>query len=179
MINNTNVVNLSSKRLESQRGQTRNQTRSSSFPRSDDQGSSFSQQKSSSFQNSSSLLLILRLILRLLQQLQDQNQPDPKPPEEPTPTPPINDTLDLSANQKKDIQNHFSIFGEQNFSVLDKDGDKKLSAGDVVSISGGVTGGHIRDITLTQTDVNAISGKDLADAKAVFTENKANLPRLT
>ena len=127
--------------------------------------SSFSHQKTPGFQNTTGLLLILQLIIRLLKQLQSQNPPNPNPTE-PKPE------LDLSATQREAIQNHFGLFGEQNFVVIDTDGNKKISAGDVVSISGGVTGGHIRDITLTDADIQAISGNDLSDAKRKFLANK-------
>ena len=161
MINNNlanNTNNTTNNYLSNRRSTSKHTGRSSN------QGDHLSQSRQRHqprFQNSSTILLLLiQLIIRLLNQLQ---QPTTKPEKE----------LSLTPDERNSIQNHFGIFGEQGFSVIDKDGDNKLSAGDVVSISGGVTGGHIRDITVTQADVDTITGKDLAGAKAAFLENKA------
>lgn len=85
--------------------------------------------------------------------------PPPTAPTQVTGTSPVfpNNILKLSNEQRKAIQDFFRIFGEQGFSVVDTDENKTISVGDIVSITGGFTGGPIRDITLTANDVTAIS----------------------
>ena len=119
-------------------------------------------------QNSISTSFLLQLIFRLLNQLNTHNprpkpptlqpQPEPHPLPHPQPYPQPNQPLHLNPTQKNAIQNHFGLFGEQNFSVIDKDGNNKLSAGDVVSIRRGFNGAHARKITLSPADVNSILG---------------------
>ncbi|CAA6814553.1 MAG: Alkaline phosphatase (EC [uncultured Thiotrichaceae bacterium] len=90
-----------------------------------------------------------------------------------SPKPPTEPILDLDPQVRSAIQERFSIFGEQNFNVIDKDSSKSLTAGDVISISGGITGGPIRDITLSQEDVNAVTGgTDHSALKEEFEANK-------
>ena len=115
----------------------------------------------SPFQNTTLILLILQLIIKLLTQLQKEPIVEPEP------------ELDLTEKQRHSIQTKFGIFGEQNFVVIDKDGNGKLSAGDVVSVSGGFTGGHIFDFTLSQADVDELTGKHLVKAMDDYIVNRA------
>lgn len=105
-------------------------------------------------------------LLKLIQQLIDQigkwkgdNKPQPRP-------------LELNKQQDQAIRNRFGIFGEMNYQVLDSKKDGKLSAGDTLVISGGITGGEISRQKLTQKDVNAINGKGLSDTQQQLDANR-------
>ncbi len=74
----------------------------------------------------------------------------------PSPVAPKN-ILNLSNEQREAIQDYFRIFGEQGFAVVDTDNSNTISVGDIVSVTGGFTGGSIRDITLVANDVRIIS----------------------
>lgn len=90
-------------------------------------------------------------LMNLIQQLVDQIgkyksdcKPQPKP-------------LPLSQQQDKAIRERFGIAGEMNYQVLDNNRDGKLSAGDTLVVSGGITGGEISRQKLTAKDVKAIN----------------------
>ncbi|MBO0613644.1 DUF6174 domain-containing protein [Thiothrix fructosivorans] len=90
-------------------------------------------------------------LINLIQQLVDQIgknkggcQPQPQP-------------LTLSAQQDKAIRERFNIGGAMSYQVLDSKKDGKLSAGDTLVMSGGITGGEISRQKLTAKDVKAIN----------------------
>lgn len=97
-------------------------------------------------------------------ELRDSTQVKPEPPV----TDPEPELLTLDAPTRSAIQNHFGIFGEQNFDVIDSDKSKSLSVGDVVSVSGGVVGGQIREIEISQADLDAIN----SDTKLELSPNQ-------
>lgn len=107
-------------------------------------------------------------LLNMIQQLIDQinkwkkgkqPQPQPKP-------------LELDKQQDQNIRNRFGIFGELNYEVLDNNRDGKLSAGDELVISGGITGGEVSRQKLTRKDVTAINGSGLSDAQGQLDANR-------
>jgi hypothetical protein len=88
-------------------------------------------------------------LVKLIQQLVDQIGKNkggcqPKP-------------LALSQQQDKAIRERFNISGALSYQVLDSKKDGKLSAGDTLVVSGGITGGEISRQTLTAKDVKAIN----------------------
>lgn len=92
-------------------------------------------------------------------------------PTPPTPSP--DPVLNLDPQVRDAIQQRFSLFGSQSFDVIDKDRNGQLSAGDVVAVFGGITGGPITDITLTPTDIQALTGgTDNTGLRAEFEANK-------
>lgn len=105
-------------------------------------------------------------LLKLIQQLIDQigkwkgdKKPQPKP-------------LELNQQQDQAIRNRFGIFGEMNYQVLDSNRDGKLSAGDELVVSGGITGGEISRQKLTKKDVSVINGNGLSDAQQQLDANR-------
>lgn len=91
----------------------------------------------------------------------------------PTPTPTPDPILSLDPEVRDAIQQRFSLFGSQNFDVIDKDRNGQLSAGDIVSVTGGITGGPVTEITLTPTDIKVLTGgTDNSDLRAEFETNK-------
>lgn len=81
-------------------------------------------------------------------------------------------TLKLTTEQESGLKNLLGFSNEAvSLKVLDKQRDKELSAGDVVVISGGITGGEITRHTLTQKDIDQLNGntnlpQDLIDSRA-------------
>lgn len=161
---NTNTTNIVNNRSDTQRNKL-----DTSQPHGFDQRGLdlSSNHKTPKFQNSSVLYQIIQLITQLLRQLAgEKEQPKPEPKSD-------TETLDLSNKEQEAIKNRFGLSGEQGFSVTDKDGNKKLSAGDVVVVSGGFTGGHIRDITLTEADVKAINQSENKPLKLTQNQHDA------
>ena len=68
-------------------------------------------------------------------------------------------SLELSSDQAKSLNEVFSIRGEQGASVVDNDGNGLLSQGDTVVVSGGITGGEITRFDLTADHVSHINGE--------------------
>ena len=81
--------------------------------------------------------------------------------------------LQLTKQQDKALRERFGISGALSYQVLDSKKDGKLSAGDTLVISGGITGGEISRQKLTQKDVNAINGKGSSDAQQALNANRA------
>ncbi|TXH69779.1 MAG: hypothetical protein E6Q85_08310 [Thiothrix sp.] len=81
-------------------------------------------------------------------------------------------TLKLTSEQEAGLKNLLGFSTEAvSVKVLDRQRDKTLSAGDVVVISGGITGGEITRHTLTQKDIDQLNGntklpQDLIDSRA-------------
>jgi hypothetical protein len=92
-------------------------------------------------------------LMALIQQLIDQLGKGcrPKPPT------PVDKPLELSKQQDAAIRERFNIGGSLTYEVLDSKKDGKLSAGDTLVISGGITGGEISRQKLTAKDVKAIN----------------------
>lgn len=87
-------------------------------------------------------------------------------------TKPQSKPLELSKKQDQNIRKRFGISGEMNYQVLDSKRDGKLSAGDTLVVSGGITGGEISRQKLTQKDVDAINGKGTSDAQTQLDANR-------
>lgn len=93
---------------------------------------------------------LIKLIMQLIQVIGDKLHPTE--PSKPQPKP-----LQLTRQQDKAIRERFDINGALSYEVLDSKKDGKLSAGDTLVISGGITGGEISRKKLTQQDVKAIN----------------------
>lgn len=119
----------------------------------DDSGVDSERKNQRLFQDPMLILLILQLIISILSQLKSDQEPE----------------LELTNKQKEMLRSYFGLEGEQGFTVLDKDGDGKISIGDVVSVSGGA-GNSIRDITLNERDVNFLTNNHM---KLTDTQNQA------
>ena len=88
--------------------------------------------------------------------------------------------LQLSKAQDAALRKHFNIPNNFQHQVLDSDRNGKLSAGDVLVLSGGITGGEISRQTLSDADVKAINSSTNNNARAQFEANikkwqKANI----
>ncbi len=94
---------------------------------------------------------LIKLIMQLIQVIGDKLPPTTEPAK-PQPKP-----LQLTRQQDKAIRERFDINGALSYEVLDSKKDGKLSAGDTLVISGGITGGEISRKKLTQQDVKAIN----------------------
>ncbi|SEA33297.1 hypothetical protein SAMN05660964_01395 [Thiothrix caldifontis] len=94
---------------------------------------------------------LIKLIMQLIQVIDDKLPPTE--PSKPQPKP-----LQLTRQQDKAVRERFDIKGALSYEVLDSKKDGKLSAGDTLVISGGITGGEISRKKLTQQDVKAING---------------------
>ncbi|WMP18367.1 DUF6174 domain-containing protein [Thiothrix lacustris] len=92
-------------------------------------------------------------LMTLIQQLIDQLGKGCTP----TPPKPVDKPLELSKQQDAAIRERFNIGGSLSYEVLDSKKDGKLSAGDTLVISGGITGGEISRQKLTAKDVKAIN----------------------
>lgn len=103
---------------------------------------------------------LLRLIMQLISLLKGYQAP-----QEPQP-------LKLDKQQDEAIRRRFSIFGELNYQVLDSNRDGKLSRGDELVVSSGVTGGEVFRRKLSENDVKAINGDNLQDARKALEENR-------
>lgn len=81
-------------------------------------------------------------------------------------------TLALTSEQEAGLKNLLGFSNEAvSLKVLDRQRDKTLSAGDVVIVSGGITGGEITRHTLTQKDIDQLNGNtqlppELVDSRA-------------
>ena len=81
-------------------------------------------------------------------------------------------TLKLTSEQEAGLKNLLGFSNEAiSLKVLDRQRDKTLSAGDVVIVSGGITGGEITRHTLTQKDIDQLNGK--TDLPADFVASRA------
>ncbi len=80
-------------------------------------------------------------------------------------------TLVLSKVQEAGIRKVFNIPNHFSYHVLDSDRDGKLSAGDTLVISGGITGGEISRQTLSDADIQAIASSGNTDARTQFEAN--------
>ena len=101
-------------------------------------------------------------LLNILQQLLQQFSNQYKPPA----------SLTLNDNQNKNLRSLFNLQDSSPFtvSVLDKNGNGKLNAGDVAVMYGGITGGEVSRRVLTAADVKAIN--------STSSSNNANLNTL-
>ncbi len=97
---------------------------------------------------------LIQLIQQLIEQLGKRCPPTPKPVDKP---------LELSKQQDAAIRERFNIGGSLSYQVLDSKRDGKLSAGDTLVISGGITGGEISRQKLTARDVKAINSAGSTD----------------
>lgn len=113
---------------------------------------------------------IMTLVQQLLSLLPKGGQTKP----ERTPT------LKLTSEQEAGLKNLLGFSNEAvSVKVLDRQRDKTLSAGDVVIVSGGITGGEITRHTLTQKDIDQLNGKtnlpqDLVDSRAKWEAATSN-----
>lgn len=105
---------------------------------------------------------IMTLVQQLLNLLQKGGGTKPERPA----------TLKLTDEQENGLKNLLG-FGNEPVSLkaLDKQGDKELSAGDVVVVYGGIRGSEITRHTLTQSDIDQLNGnsslpKELVDSRA-------------
>ncbi|WP_298613180.1 DUF6174 domain-containing protein [uncultured Thiothrix sp.] len=89
-------------------------------------------------------------------------------------------TLNLTSEQEAGLKNLLGFSNEAvSVKVLDRQRDKALSAGDVVVVSGGITGGEITRHTLTQKDIDQLNGKttlpqDFLDSRAKWDAATSN-----
>ncbi|TXH68122.1 MAG: hypothetical protein E6Q83_14930 [Thiothrix sp.] len=113
---------------------------------------------------------IMNLVQQLLSMLHKGGHPKP----DRTPT------LNLTSEQETSLKNLLGFSNEAvSLKVLDKQRDKALSAGDVVVISGGITGGEITRHTLTQKDIDQLNGntslpQDFIDSRAKWDAASSN-----
>ena len=92
---------------------------------------------------------IMTLVQQLLTLLQKGGQPKPHQQQ----------PLDLSDSQENALRNLLGFTNQAiSLTALDKNRDQALSAGDVVVVSGGITGGEITRHKLTQKEVDQING---------------------
>lgn len=107
-----------------------------------------------------SIMSLVQQLLSMLQKGGGGTKPDRTP------------TLNLTSEQEAGLKNLLGFSTEAvGVKVLDRQRDKALSAGDVVVISGGITGGEITRHTLTQKDIDQLNGntqlpQDLIDSRA-------------
>ena len=80
--------------------------------------------------------------------------------------------LQLTKQQDKALRERFNIGGSLSYQVLDSKKDGKLSAGDTLVISGGITGGEISRQKLTKEDVAAINGKGSSGTQQALDANR-------
>lgn len=81
-------------------------------------------------------------------------------------------TLKLTSEQEAGLKNLLGFSNEAiSLKVLDRQRDKTLSAGDVVVVSGGITGGEITRHTLTQKDIDQLNGN--TNLPATFVDSRA------
>lgn len=78
--------------------------------------------------------------------------------------------LDLAQDQA--IRDHFNVPNNFGLSVLDSDRDKTLSAGDILVLTGGITGGEISRQEITAADVGVINGSGNQDAREAYDANR-------
>lgn len=107
---------------------------------------------------------LLNLLAQLVEQI-GKWQGGGKPKPQPKP-------LELSKRQDQNIRDRFGIAGEMNYQVLDSNRDGKLSAGDELVVSGGITGGEISRQKLTQKDVKAINGTGTSGTQSQLDANR-------
>lgn len=93
--------------------------------------------------------------------------------------------LELTNEQEAGLRNLLGFSNEAvSLTVLDKKRDKELSAGDVVVVSGGITGGEITRYTLTQKDIDQLNGnsnlpQDFLDSRAKWDAASNNAQSLS
>ncbi|MFZ1389147.1 MAG: DUF6174 domain-containing protein [Thiolinea sp.] len=105
---------------------------------------------------------IMTLVQQLLSLLQKGGANKPERPA----------TLKLTDEQESGLKNLLGFGNESvRLKALDKQGDKELSAGDVVVVYGGIRGGEITRHTLTQNDMDQLNGN--ASLPAEFVANRA------
>ena len=92
---------------------------------------------------------LLNVLQQLLQQLTNSNS-NPHPNTQ---------SLPLSDSQNKNLRTLLGLQDSSPFtvSVLDKNGNGKLNAGDVAVTYGGITGGEVSRRVLTAADIKAIN----------------------
>ncbi|OQX12134.1 MAG: hypothetical protein BWK73_15745 [Thiothrix lacustris] len=95
---------------------------------------------------------LIKLVMNMID-LISCKLPPTEPPTKPKPAQP----LQLTPQQDKAVRERFNIGSAMRYEVLDSKKDGKLSAGDTLVISGGITGGEISRKKLTQQDVKAIN----------------------
>lgn len=116
-------------------------------------------QLSDSKEVSNGIMTLVQQLLTLLQK-GGQTKPEPVP------------ILKLTSEQESGLKNLLGFSNEAiSLRVLDRQRDKELSAGDRVIVSGGITGGEITRHTLTQKDIDQLSGQanlpqNLIDSRA-------------
>lgn len=106
---------------------------------------------------------IMTLVQQLLSLLQKGGANKPERPA----------TLKLTDEQESGLKNLLGFGNESvRLKALDKQGDKELSAGDVVVVYGGIRGGEITRHTLTQNDMDQLNGNASLPAELVANRAK-------
>lgn len=106
---------------------------------------------------------LIKLIQRLLELLQSK----PKPPKF--------KSIEVTKEQDEGIRKHFSLTDEMSYRVKDKNGDGRLSAGDVLVVFDDKSGEKIFRKKLSAEDVKSINeakGNPLEEAKEQLTKNR-------
>ncbi|HIO92785.1 MAG TPA: META domain-containing protein [Leucothrix mucor] len=82
--------------------------------------------------------------------------------------------LDTSSISRKRLLALFDLppFSTDSVSIFDKDGNGKVSVGDLAVLSGGITGGEISQKTLTADDVAKLNGSSQVEAQKELDANK-------
>ncbi len=111
---------------------------------------------------------LIKLVMNMIE-LISCKLPPTEPPTKPQPKP-----LQLTSQQDKAVRERFNVGSAMSYEVLDSKKDGKLSAGDTLVISGGITGGEISRKKLTQQDVKAINagGTGGSDAQQQLDANR-------
>ncbi|UOG91105.1 MAG: DUF6174 domain-containing protein [Candidatus Thiothrix sulfatifontis] len=111
---------------------------------------------------------LIKLVMNMIE-LISCKLPPTEPPTKPQPKP-----LQLTSQQDKAVRERFNVGSAMSYEVLDSKKDGKLSAGDTLVISGGITGGEISRKKLTQQDVKAINagGTGGSDAQQHLDANR-------
>jgi hypothetical protein len=106
---------------------------------------------------------LLNVLQQLLQQLTSSNS-NPRPNTQ---------SLPLSDSQNKNLRTLLGLQDSSSFtvSVLDKNGNGKLNAGDVAVTYGGITGGEVSRRVLTAADVKAINSTSSSNSANLNTLN--------
>lgn len=106
---------------------------------------------------------LLNVLQQLLQQLTNPNS-NPRPNPQP---------LQLNDSQNKNLRTLLGLQDSSPFtvSVLDKNGNGKLNAGDVAVTYGGITGGEVSRRVLTAADIKAINNTSSTNNSNLTTLN--------